>query len=312
MTGKFPIANWIKANREFDVLYPQGHDMINPDMLYARLISDQTAFFDVQVASELYWTSKKDYYTLDSDFGPMRPPFDVMWMEWSVPRRLTIKGKEYDRERPLPCAAAVTSSVVGPEAFKTGDFTGTRLIGNEGGGIVAVEVMNFLFDPDIERPVFIPYAQMIGLDPGTGLFNDYCVGQTPVTPLSEEERKMVKELADNNVIWMALNLINCRNVDTKATGVVFPRSGREKRQGRPITRYHTIVLPGMSSRSHVKHSSADRIQMAHHRVRGHFKTFTAERPLLGKHVGTYWWGWQARGSKEHGEIKADYTLGETG
>jgi hypothetical protein len=25
-------------------------------------------------------------------------------------------------------------------------------------------------------------------------------------------------------------------------------------------------------------------------VDGHFKTFTAEAPLFGKHVGTYWWG----------------------
>lgn len=50
--------------------------------------------------------------------------------------------------------------------------------------------------------------------------------------------------------------------------------------------------------------------MALHRVRGHFKTFTADRPLLGQHVGTYWWGWQIRGKAENGINVSDYRLAE--
>lgn len=25
-------------------------------------------------------------------------------------------------------------------------------------------------------------------------------------------------------------------------------------------------------------------------IKGHYKTYTADAPLMGKHVGTYWWG----------------------
>ncbi|HET6241541.1 MAG TPA: hypothetical protein VFD99_06080 [Arthrobacter sp.] len=45
-----------------------------------------------------------------------------------------------------------------------------------------------------------------------------------------------------------------------------------------------------------------------HLARGHFKTFTEDAPLLGKHVGTYWWGWQVRGQGDAGIIEKTYTL----
>ncbi|MGX9900770.1 hypothetical protein ACW0JT_14530 [Arthrobacter sp. SA17] len=45
-----------------------------------------------------------------------------------------------------------------------------------------------------------------------------------------------------------------------------------------------------------------------HLARGHFKTFTEGAPLLGKHAGTYWWGWQVRGQEGSGVIEKTYTL----
>jgi hypothetical protein len=41
-------------------------------------------------------------------------------------------------------------------------------------------------------------------------------------------------------------------------------------------------------------------------VRGHFKTFTAEKPLMGRAVGTYSWGWQLRGDPKRGIVISDY------
>lgn len=48
--------------------------------------------------------------------------------------------------------------------------------------------------------------------------------------------------------------------------------------------------------------------MRRHLARGHFKTFTEDAPLLGKHVGTYWWGRQLRGQEGRGVIEKTYTL----
>jgi hypothetical protein len=45
-----------------------------------------------------------------------------------------------------------------------------------------------------------------------------------------------------------------------------------------------------------------------HLARGRFKTFTEDAPLLGNHVGTYWWGWQVRGQESQGHIEKTYAL----
>lgn len=45
-----------------------------------------------------------------------------------------------------------------------------------------------------------------------------------------------------------------------------------------------------------------------HICRGHFKTYTEEKPLFGSITGTYWWANQVRGSKERGEVKKRYQV----
>lgn len=50
----------------------------------------------------------------------------------------------------------------------------------------------------------------------------------------------------------------------------------------------------------------DRGPARHHVVAGHFKTYTAEAPLLGRAVGTFFWGQFARGSRRAGEIRKVY------
>lgn len=39
-----------------------------------------------------------------------------------------------------------------------------------------------------------------------------------------------------------------------------------------------------------------------------FHALTEDAPLLPKHVGTYWWGWQVRGQGGKGSIDKVYTL----
>ncbi|WP_225050582.1 hypothetical protein, partial [Enterococcus casseliflavus] len=73
-------------------------------------------------------------------------------------------------------------------------------------------------------------------------------------------------------------------------------------------KYNTIHLPNESHSSGTKRDSGTNCGKSLHTVRGHFKIFTEDKPLLGKHVGTYWWGWQVRGSKEVGEVVSDYKV----
>lgn len=111
------------------------------------------------------------------------------------------------------------------------------------------------------------------------------------------------------VMW-AIGLMNCRNVHTVE---VTPEPRRTKKQRRPRkagVSYHTIVLPSVrySKTAAVNPERGSLSDQPLHMVRGHTKTYTAEAPLLGRHVGTYWWGYQVRGSKENGEVVSDYRM----
>lgn len=50
------------------------------------------------------------------------------------------------------------------------------------------------------------------------------------------------------------------------------------------------------------------LQRALHICRGHFATYTEEKPLFGKRAGTFWIPDHVRGSKEAGEVQKDYTV----
>lgn len=107
-------------------------------------------------------------------------------------------------------------------------------------------------------------------------------------------------------MW-AIGLMNCKNVSLEECST--ERITRKQRRKRPSVKYHTIVLPGTPSKGSTGNPIGAQGHISQHQVRGHFKTFTTEAPLLGKHTGTYWWGWQVRGNKENGVVVSDYKVG---
>lgn len=105
----------------------------------------------------------------------------------------------------------------------------------------------------------------------------------------------------------AIGLMNCKNVKVEPSNRPITRSKKNRGKNVAKLNYHTIVLPGSSSSS--GGTGECKGVMPQHKVRGHFKTFTAEAPLMGQHVGTYWWGWQVRGNKKNGITVTDYKVG---
>jgi hypothetical protein len=109
------------------------------------------------------------------------------------------------------------------------------------------------------------------------------------------------------VMW-AVGLMNCRNVKTVE---VTPQATKTKKQRRPRqagVSYHTIVLPSIRQKADGSSEPVEPGSQPLHKVRGHFKTYTADAPLLGKHTGTYYWHYQVRGNRDNGEIVSDYRM----
>jgi hypothetical protein len=109
---------------------------------------------------------------------------------------------------------------------------------------------------------------------------------------------------------MAFCLANCKNITAEPErGYCKPRGGRKS--DRKTYRYHVLKISGSQAGSGKQSSSIGQSLTALHSVRGHFKHFTAERPLLGKHVGMYWWPQHARGDAKAGVVGKEYEVEAT-
>ncbi|MHA7297715.1 hypothetical protein [Pseudarthrobacter sp. MDT3-1] len=106
-----------------------------------------------------------------------------------------------------------------------------------------------------------------------------------------------------NRVFFTLALMNCRNVSVRERG-----SRNAKGPTRTGDAFHEVVIDGSARGSAGAVGESGDSAGRRHLARGHFKTFTEDAPLLGKHVGTYWWGWQVRGQESSGSIEKTYSL----
>ena len=77
----------------------------------------------------------------------------------------------------------------------------------------------------------------------------------------------------------------------------------------PQETYRILDIDGLQKQAKSE-STKERgeLQTALHICRGHFKTYSKEKPLMGKFTGTYWWPMHKRGSAEYGTVHKDYKI----
>jgi hypothetical protein len=111
-------------------------------------------------------------------------------------------------------------------------------------------------------------------------------------------------------LLMAHSLLGCKNVDTEDHRPDARLSkANVKRRGEPLVKFKTLTIRPMGgSRETGRRVELGGGQSSLHLVRGHFKTFSQERPLFGSIVGTYWWSPNVRGNAEVGTVVKDYSL----
>jgi hypothetical protein len=273
---------------------PLARGLIKRDNLDAS----DTVLIDIQTA----WELTHDLYDGVKNLGPVKLPYPNMFMEWK--------------------SSTIRHDVIGVPL--SGDM-GFEVDEHTRDGEPAIRLILFVMHSS-GKPGVVPYPAVIKLDDQGFISDDSIYFESKddyegVKPwydndeYDEEEQHQVKLVLSKLLVsvLVALSLMNCKNVTVERLGSIkMRRSGTEKRRGlKPYeVRYNTIVLPGGGSQKVGTGNRAHHRVTALHRVRGHVKTFTAEAPLLGKHVGTYWWGWQVRGDSDKGIVDSDYVLAE--
>ncbi|WP_216917159.1 hypothetical protein [Nocardia noduli] len=243
-----------------------------------RVVADDCAEW-MAAGDQQRWGSAKEHNPMDL-MGPLRLPFDSMWIEWSFPSWSQTDGTRFaawvtaddpDADTPDGCAQVLTFVVLcarGKDALYT-------------------PVWTYLFVDE--------QGTMLGL-------------ANNVDPASDSA---TRARSWTLVPSAAIGFMNCRNIEVNEH-LPAERRRRPKRGGPKIPdllSHHVISLPRSSrprNLNEAREAAGDAIPL--HLVRGHFKTYTAEAPLLGRHVGTYWWHPTVRGLQENGRVAATYRV----
>lgn len=141
------------------------------------------------------------------------------------------------------------------------------------------------------------------------------VNATRDTPLSSFERE-ASEVAVLEAFFRAvkmIQLLNCKNITSTDTPPPDKLQKKRIKRGKvPMFTYKTlkILVPG-KKQNHLKNGKGQKDDIYYNRIhlcRGHFKTYTKEKPLFGRMTGTYWWQPSVRGNKKNGVIHKDYAV----
>jgi hypothetical protein len=144
----------------------------------------------------------------------------------------------------------------------------------------------------------------------------WCAGQ-PVRfqgcePIPEDMSKIVMDNIAQLVFpaLLAISFMHCKNVTVQECAPPEKLSlSHQKKYGQPLIHYHVLdIQPLRKLLDRYRSGSVADLRHALHICRGHFKTFTEDAPLLGRHTGTYWWAPQVRGAKEVGVVAKDYRV----
>lgn len=251
-------------------------------------------------AAEIYWNDTQDRLDPLKDFGPLRLPGGSVWVEYKWPERGYAKGEGWT-DFPKNMWGAVFL-VETPRDDGLFDIEATQYSFALDGAYVAHMNVG-------EKLVVDKYGYAVGEDVcWTSPYHATAAHTAAVRQEYGDDR--LKSLGHSSRIgFIAVGLMNCKNVTTTETDKGGPRRRKSRGKKNPRMIYRTINIPGRNTQTEGDGTPAEKAEYALHRVRGHFKTYTAERPLMGQHVGTYWWGWQARGKAKNGVSVTDYKVG---
>lgn len=291
MKTEFPLLTSLVMNGELPALPPQ-----------VKLI-------EAQEATDKYWLDETDSWSFKRDFGCMTPPYPFMWIESTaqLPKTKPVKGKIVAGEF-YPLRMGFKVSAYNEDQFR-------ELVKIMRANLDLEHFAHgYMFEVFPEVNLWPHLTQGRGL-PASGYLtvDEYgeAVQYGVMSPVkAQKELEELRELmwAAGMSAFFAISMMNCRNVEVESRQTIARRAGKKtRRKSKPSVEYHAIKLPAPKASGGGSGELTGTTKM--HTARGHFKTYTEDAPLMGRHVGTYYWGWQVRGRKENGEVISSYKVG---
>ena len=284
--------------------------------------------------------SPQDFWNYREDFPCVLPPAPVTWIEYEMPAFIHSESRTV--ERPARSVAALIMALEIPEEERHDFLVKDEIVGLfnffrrrsqilEGvqvsydrreeaiqealkAGLTCKWVCLWqLFGEPLNYKALVPYmTYAMPLDEGGQILNSLSVAHSMV---SKEEKQgdlsfLSNVFSDSLAFLFGLSLMHCRNVEVIEQEISATIAKRRKEKGIPLIRFKHLIIKPMGQRKVKAGESMTKQQgmMPMHFVRAHFKTYTADKPLMGKHVGRYFWHTSARGNRKMGEIVKDYQV----
>ncbi|WP_406698539.1 hypothetical protein V5E97_06620 [Singulisphaera sp. Ch08] len=250
--------------------------------------------FDVQNVYEFCLSSMQGkLVTFENEFPTFRLPFPEIFLEWkSFPRgerTACLKGCLFSyadlSDCPDGCINNETVSVIRADTISKDAKSG---------------------DLEFHASVFCPIRNDGSLCNGVSYRIKF--GRSMPEGLKAETMKWINSIFA--IASMAINFLHCKNVSSSE---IDPNIsvGRERRKAglKPFLRYHTININPMKEVLRTEGNiEANGLNKALHICRGHFATYTDEKPLFGRFTGTIWKPSHVRGSAKQGVVVSDYKV----
>jgi hypothetical protein len=113
--------------------------------------------------------------------------------------------------------------------------------------------------------------------------------------------------------FLALSLMHCKNVIVHTNEPARKLSAaHNKKHGRPLLRFHTLEIEPIKKILR-NEGQIEKVGLARalHICRGHFATYTDDKPMFGKVTGTFWRPAHVRGNLSAGAVIKDYDVQRT-
>lgn len=238
-------------------------------------------------------------------WSSLAPPFDRFFVEAQTKYQIEYGGV-------APYAWGTVFSSVPPDSYR-------QMIPEKADDVVWCLQAELVLELNKGRPLG-PAARYWLLLDSAGLVMRHDDGAPviaggPPAMSSEPPPNAKKEWADSLAPFLfttllTVSFVHCRNVSLREVKAGAERRSKKRRSSRPPRRtYHVLDIEPMKRILEAEgRVSSNGLGKALHIVRGHFKTYTEEAPLLGRHTGQFWFPSHLRGRASEGRVDKDYSV----
>lgn len=151
------------------------------------------------------------------------------------------------------------------------------------------------------KPITVPFTQKFPLTLPAGLNH-----KTAREMIESSRRQVMNQIS---LIWFALTLLNCKNVEAeKHAHDAKLQQARARRDKQPLRDFYTLnVRLPKSAQSRTGGQATGELR-PFHTVMGHLADYREGAGLFGKHKGVFWIPAHVRGNKDAGTINKNYAL----